>query len=388
MNSVLLTDGQLRKTLAAVRSLGKKGVPAYVAETTRCNISAFSRYCKGNLLSPDPAKHSRAYAEWLAETMARKQIDILFPMDDRALAAVMKHADLFANGPRMVLPEKDSWEKAADKGKAVEIARQCQVPIPATFAPKNPDQVADLIARLPEPLVIKPRRSSGSRGIRVVKKRELLEQYFQVHAKYPFPLIQEYIPPGERFDVCLLYDFAGRLKASFVQRELRHFPVAHGPSTLQESVRRPDLLELSLRIMDKLPWRGIVELEFMVDPRDGAAKFMEINPRFWNSLQTAILSGIDFPWMLYQIACGEKTEETRGYKEGVLCRNLLPGDMLHYLANPHRGKLTPGFWRGPGRGVADDILSRDDPLPAFGFMLACLRYIADPKAWNMVISRS
>jgi len=388
MKSILLTNAQLRKTLAVVRSLGSKHIPVYVTETTRCNPAAFSKYCAGQIVGPDPNQSAEIYATWLAETVSSKAIQVLFPMDDNTMNAVMEHAHLFDN-VLTALPPLTSYRNAADKGQAVKYAIEAGTPVPSTFLPTQLNQIEEFGKKLSEPMVIKPRHSSGSRGIRIVHDRNrLVEEYRAIHGQYHFPLLQEFIPSGERYDVCLLYDLAGQLRASFVQKELRHFPVKYGPSTVQESVYRPDLIEMAVSIMSQLPWRGIVELEFMIDPRDGLPKFMEINPRFWNSLYTAVLAGIDFPWLLYQIACGETVENHFSYKAGVRCRNLLPGDMLHYIANPRRFQLEPGFWSGSAKGGSDDIISMHDPMPSVGFLLSCLRYVPDPKAWKMLFNRS
>lgn len=90
-----------------------------------------------------------------------------------------------------------------------------------------------LTADLPYPLVIKPRKSSGSRGIiKVERPGDLVQAYKQIHALYPFPLIQEFIPTGPRYDVAMLFNKANQVRASFVQKEIRHFPLERGPSTL------------------------------------------------------------------------------------------------------------------------------------------------------------
>ena len=39
-------------------------------------------------------------------------------------------------------------------------------------------------------------------------------------------------------------------------------------------------------------------VEFKLDARDGVAKLMEINGRFWGSLQLAVDAGVDFPAIL------------------------------------------------------------------------------------------
>ncbi len=43
-------------------------------------------------------------------------------------------------------------------------------------------------------------------------------------------------------------------------------------------------------------------LELKVDDADGTPRIMEMNPRFWGSLALALRAGVDFPWLLYQLA--------------------------------------------------------------------------------------
>jgi predicted ATP-grasp superfamily ATP-dependent carboligase len=62
---ILLTDGQQRKTLAAARSLGSRGVDVLVAEDTRFNPSGFSKYCRRFLVCPNPKDEPERYYEWL-----------------------------------------------------------------------------------------------------------------------------------------------------------------------------------------------------------------------------------------------------------------------------------------------------------------------------------
>ena len=46
---------------------------------------------------------------------------------------------------------------------------------------------------------------------------------------------------------------------------------------------------------------GVAELDFVNDSRDNTPKLMEINPRFWGSLQGAISEGVDFPFLLHKL---------------------------------------------------------------------------------------
>lgn len=390
MPSVLLTNGGLRKTLAAARSLGKGGLTVDVCDVTRLHPAGFSKYARESLVHPDPRREPDAFADWLERTLLHRKYDAFFPMDDDVLDAVVERRDRFEPLCAMPLPPSASYRLAGDKGESTRLAAAAGVACPQTIRPASLEEVDAIAARHSDyPVVVKPRRSSGSRGIRVARSAaELTAAYREAQeAGYPLPLIQAYVAPGDRYDVCLLYDAEGRLAASFVQKELRHFPVERGPSTAQESVRHPELLEASLAIMERLPWRGVVELEFMVDPADDQPKFMEINPRFWNSLQLAISAGVDFPRLLYDSLTGRMPANTHDYVVGKRCRTLLPGDALHFLANPRRSSMDPPIWAGRRAGVEDDIIDWTDPLPTLGFALGAARYALDPAMWRLLFRR-
>jgi predicted ATP-grasp superfamily ATP-dependent carboligase len=79
-------------------------------------------------------------------------------------------------------------------------------------------------------------------------------------------------------------------------------------------------------------------VEFKVAP-DGTPYLMEVNARFWGSLQLAIDAGVDFPHLLYQLAVGEKPGPVNGYKVGVRSRWLLGDlDSLYLTFKNHSGQ--------------------------------------------------
>lgn len=385
MASVLITDGLLRKSLSLTRSLGSHGLQAYTVDRTRFTPSAFSKYCAGAQVHPDPTEQPDAYAAWMLKTLRSQHFDLLIPSDDHALEFVLEHRTAVEALTTVLLPPKESYHQASDKYLTMQLAEKAGVPHPQTLWPVDASEVEQLASTLRYPLVIKPRKSSGSRGIRVVQNaEELCRVYRQIASEYPRPMLQEFIPAGDRFDVCLLFNRVGELRASFVQKERRHYPVDIGPSTVQESVWMPELVELSVALLQDLPWQGVVEVEFMRDPRDGVPKLMEINPRFWNSLEMAVQAGVDFPYLLCQAALGEDVDAVHDYEVGRFCRNLLPSDILHVLANPLRRELNPPFW---SKQVRDDIWSRRDPWPTLGLALAVARLLFDRKVWKMMFKR-
>lgn len=58
---------------------------------------------------------------------------------------------------------------------------------------------------------------------------------------------------------------------------------------------------------------------------------MEINPRFWKSIQAAITSGVDYPYLLYKMAIEGDIDVSLNYKLGVKCRFAIFNDLYRLL---------------------------------------------------------
>lgn len=378
MNRVLVTDGHFRKALALVRSLGRQGVHVTVGERTFLNTSFFSKYCNRRLLYPSPRRCPDRFVEFLLEELRRHSYDCLFPMEEETLLRIAKYRSEISKYTYLLIPDLGKIEFVRDKAKLIQFAQSQLIPVPKTYA----SLVSSLEAeREGEGYVIKPRISSGSFGMVYVKeKKDLAPSYQRVHQRYPFPLIQECIPDGGgTFGLSALFDEASEVRAAFIHKKLRMYPVRGGPSTLREGVEHPRIMELGLSLLKGLNWVGVAMVEFKVDPRDGIPKLMEINPRFWGSLQLAIFSGVDFPGLILKMAKGERFEPVLRYPVGRRSRWLLFGDILHFLDNRERFHLQPSFFRFFESHTCYDIISREDPLPILGAMATFFTFLYDPE---------
>jgi predicted ATP-grasp superfamily ATP-dependent carboligase len=391
MASVLVTDGHFRKTLAVVRSLGRKGTHVTVGERTFFNTSFFSKYCTRRLVYPSPRRSPDQFIEFLLKEIKENHYDCLFPMEEETLLLLAKYHSEISQYTYLLNPELKKIEFVRDKRNLMQFAEAHGYPTPKTFYDPptstlwsnetNSTGRTLPLDSIPIPAVIKPRISSGSFGIVYVKKKEdLVPSYQSVHRRYPFPLIQEWIPDGGgTYGLSALFDESSNIKAAFVHKKLRMYPVQGGPSTLREGVEHPQIMELGLSLLKSLNWVGVGMVEFKVDPRDGIPKLMEVNPRFWGSLQLAIISGVDFPYLILRMARGENFEPVLRYQAGKRCRWLLLGDILHFLNNPNRFHLLPSFFHFFDPNTSYDIISKDDPLPLLGSVATFLTFLYDPE---------
>jgi predicted ATP-grasp superfamily ATP-dependent carboligase len=381
MASVLVTDGHFRKTLAVVRSLGRKGISVTVGERAFLNTSFFSKYCARRLLYPSPRRSPDQFIEFLLKEIKENHYDCLFPMEEETLLLMGKYHPEISQYTCLLIPDLKKIEFVRDKRNLMQFAETHGIPAPRTYYLPPTQTLPPWGGGEGEGYVIKPRISSGSFGIVYVKKREdLIPSYQTVHAQYPFPIIQEWIPDGEgTFGFSALFDEASNIKAAFVHRKLRMYPIQGGPSTLREGVEHPQIMELGLSLLQLLNWVGIGMVEFKVDPRDGTPKLMELNPRFWGSLQLAIVSGVDFPYLILRIARRESFEPILNYTVGKRCRWLLLGDILHFLNNPNRFCLRPSFFHFFDPNTTYDIISKDDPFPVIGSVATLFTFLYDSE---------
>jgi len=413
---VLVTDGHWRKTLALVRSLGRKGVRVTVGERTFLNTSFFSKYCSRRLVYPSPRRSPRQFIEFITKEIGKNRYECLYPMEEETLLLLAQHQSEISKHTYLLIPEIKKIEFVRDKGTLLQFAEAHGIPIPRTiYDPATPEPckvqdsrpestvvqgsgsesnvvqdspasnvvqgLASQLDSIPIPAVIKPRISSGSFGIAYVRKKEdLIALYQKIHTHYPFPLVQEWIPDGGgTFGFSALLDETSNVKAVFIHKKVRMYPVQGGPSTLREGVEHPRIMELGMSLLKSLKWVGVAMVEFKVDPRDGIPKLMEVNPRFWGSLHLAVISGVDFPYLMLRIARGDPFDPVLNYTVGKRCRWLLFGDLLHFLKNPYRFHLRPPFFHFFDPDTAYDIISKKDPLPILGAMATFFTFLYDSE---------
>ncbi len=363
-NKILILDGMWNKTLAVVRSFGEKGFYVTVGEWTRFATALFSKYCDRRIVYPSPILAPEKFIEWIISEIKSTGYDIVLPTELSTQMLLLKNKDEIERYTRLPFADYQLISNIQNKAWLMKFALSNNIPCPQTYFPEKEPDVGSIRDQIEYPIVIKPRCSSGSRGIVYVKKAsDLLDSYRSVHSKYPDPLIQEFIPNGGAFGMGTLFNFNSEPRASFVYKRLREYPVEGGPSTLRESVENEKIMQTALSLLGLLSWKGVAMVEFRVDSRDGIPKLMEINPRFWGSLQLSILSGMDFPYLLYELAMQGDIEPKDNYKIGVKSRWLIPGDIMHFINNPDRFKILPDFFSA---GVKDDILSIQDPMPTIG----------------------
>jgi predicted ATP-grasp superfamily ATP-dependent carboligase len=379
-----VTDGDQRPALAITRSLGQRGVSVLVGAEQPVSLASASRYCAGHVTYPSPYHHPEAFDRFLLDLVVREGVDVVVPVTDVSTHLVARNWPALGVHCATTAPSFEAFDAVANKMHLLQRAQECDVPIPRTHFVEGRAGVTPVLGQIEYPAVVKPLRSrirtdAGWLMATVQyahNESELLRLYDDTEclANYPSMIQERIVGPGT--GVFVLCDH-GRPRAAFAHRRIREKPPSGGASVVCESIALdPELLDQAMRLLGPIAWHGVAMMEFKQDRRTGRSFLMEVNGRFWGSLHLAVLAGIDFPYLSYQLALGLPLEIPRGYQVGVKSRWLL-GDLDHLFlrlfhsngdqhlpdGTPSRVRALVDFLRPNGSGLHYDVINRDDPRP-------------------------
>jgi predicted ATP-grasp superfamily ATP-dependent carboligase len=331
--SVLVTDARCKATLSIVRSLGKKGISAYCAtdksapdgycDSNSLNaISYYSRYVKKCFYYPNPS-NQEGFEESIKKICRKHDLKVIIPSAQRPAVALSKAKERIKP---LITPISDyrSLSVAESKKKTILLAKELNIPTPKTTFLKSFSDLKNFDFKFP--LVVKGVYGAGQ-IFYVQDMQELKKAVFDLNQRQgEYPLIQEYVQ-GEGYGFFALLN-QGSPRAIFMHKRIREYPATGGMSTCAKSVYEPKLLEYGLKLLKKLQWHGVAMVEFKKDVHDGEFKLMEINPRFWGSLDLSIAAGVDFPHLLYKMALEGDIEPKFSYRNGLKFSWVFPLDFV------------------------------------------------------------
>ncbi|MCF7875387.1 MAG: ATP-grasp domain-containing protein [Candidatus Omnitrophica bacterium] len=352
--SVMILDGNTREALAIARSFGRKKINVIIGGYSRLSRAFYSKYCKAYFLYPEGNDLTRDTHKTILHYVKKFKPDVLMPILNKTFSVLLQHKEEYIPHTNLIpLPDDETFRLMEDKTQLLKLALKNNIPSPQTFYPKNLDDLKFLSQKLSYPILIKPRISAGGFGIRMVfSSQDLWEKYIELvnmkRISFPdspfdssFPIIQEHLS-GDLINF-YAYSEKGAVKAFFMTKTLRGYPLMFGPGIAAVSVRNEFAKEISLKIIKLLNWNGIIGFQYILDKRDGTPKIIDSNPRFWGTVENAILSGVDFPYMLFQKAIGKEVTCCFDYKEGREFRWVLFGELFYLLQSKNKIKTIADY---------------------------------------------
>jgi D-aspartate ligase len=354
--------------LGIVRSLGRHGIRVWVLRDEHAS-AAVSRYAQRYLpwiVGDDSIQVDHLL--WLCEQYGLEGWSI-YPTTDESAAMLARNAPTLGRHFLLTTPPWEVMRWAYDKRLTYGLAKDLAVDHPSTYFPHTREEVAALDCAFPA--ILKPaiknlvNEFTLARAWPVRAREELLARYDEARGlvEADVIMVQELIPGGgeSQFSFVALCD-NGRLLAYGTARRARQYPVdfGHG-STYVEMVEQPEIEEPSRRILAKLGYTGLVELEFKRDPTTGRFKLLDNNARAWHSLGRR--AGVDFPHLCWLMIHDEPVAETRARAGARWVRMVT--DVPTVMTEIRRRRLSPGGYLFSLRPPLEfAVFAGDDPVPA------------------------
>ncbi len=382
-NTVIVTGGENRSSLAVTRSLGRYGCRVIVVGHKKKNIATGSKYCEFSYAVRSNC-NDREFVKEISRIAVIENVDIVYPLTEPECLALSKYRDDLPEQIIVAVSGIDKLKKIYDKFLLFNRAKDLGVAIPATiFVNGRKDYKVKIKQVRKFPVVVKPSMSKIpvdggylDTKVQYAKNYKELKQLYTSNETLLYPsLIQEKIEgPGTGFFT--LFDNKAHL-AKFAHERLREKPPSGGVSVVCKSVSvQPEMEEYAQKLLADVDWQGVAMVEYKKDKRDGRVKLMEINGRFWGSLQLAISAGVDFPVLYHEHLLGKKIKAIENYKIGLRMKWLF-GTLDYLLIRLRNSKTTLNLPSGaPGRiktvlqfckilerDMVFDVLSTHDPIP-------------------------
>ena len=189
------------------------------------------------------------------------------------------------SGCRVMVCDAPFVCRATDKLETSRMLGELGLRAPRTLPGDTPAEAA--LDQLGLPLIAKPRRGNGSRGVQKIESRAgLIEWQARAGAGQ---CVQEYLP-GTEFTCALLYD-SKKVFRDYVcfQRRLEF------GTTMEARVVRIETLEQAIRRFGQLvAVEGPINLQLRLD-REGCPSIFEINPRFSGTTAFRVVCGFNDP---------------------------------------------------------------------------------------------
>lgn len=333
---LLVTNTQTAQAYAVVRALRPHAelIVATVSGTRPLGIwptchAAYSRLVDRRYPVPDPERdwhegriqpenteREQQFIDAVVDICERENIDTVFPTNDDWVYVFSKNKERLAEqGVVVPVPDYETVIKPLDKYRTVQCAEEAGFPAPRTYLPTSDADLIRITGELDPPWVIKPRFTTGSRGLAVVDRvPELLALTRKIQRRHGMPTIQEYIPGTGKQNFYLVLDRNGEARSVFTPKVVRVLGRVTRNLTAACVTSRPHpFSEHAVRLLRTMGWWGGATLQCKLDERDGQPKLLEVNPRLGTHLWFRTEVGINEPLLCLQIARGDPITASTDY---------------------------------------------------------------------------
>jgi hypothetical protein len=339
---VIITEANTKNSIAIQRELSKnKSLLLIGVSNDKINIAQIFKYCthyfNGNL--GDAVKYFKP--------------DLIIPIGSLSV----KTCSLYYRNISL-LPDEESLEIAFNKDKMTILNTLENVNYPNCTVVDTIEQLINYC--IDKDCVIKSANetllnfdpfyiSNGdvTNSSNFIKIRSLIDNGAKL-------LVQERVNGVARGFFCIADK--GVIAIYYMHERIRELPITGGSSTAAESIYCEEMYNISSEIINYLKWTGPLMIEYKYDQLNKKYNLIELNPKFWGSLDLSYAIGFNFGKCLIDIYQNNFINPVKNnYQVGVKFYWILDGDLVALFKRREFFKIKDYFKKNAKNGLFESM---------------------------------
>jgi len=367
--------------LSNTRSLGEAGIPVIVVDTRPC-VAQHSKYCTGYFKCPDYGSDS--FADFLIDLAKAERVKdwVLIPSNDHAVKTISKYKHELKKFYKVITPDWEVIQYIYDKARLIDIAKSVDVPVPETILFETMEDVIG--SELSYPVLTKGKnglsfyKSTGQKAFLSKNRGEFIANLKEIGVSVSLAdtFTQELIPlNGENKTISYTaFSIDGKIKTHWAGVKLREHPLQFGTATYAKSIYVEECYRQSVRLLKALNYTGVSEIEYLLDPRTGEYKLIEINARTWLWVGLAKSCGVDYAKIIYDFMQGNDIHYPATYKVDVTWRNPVTDWVYGLLGAIKRYYSLRELYHTSAAAEVNALFEKGDKKPGYSYLIQLLKF--------------
>lgn len=269
-----------------------------------------------------PPPEDKEYIRSIKEIAKEEKARVIIPQTTREIVSLSQHLDEFRDiDVSVIVSDYSSIRRANDKYLIIKECEKTNVPYPEYFLIDNEKDFLSSLNKLGYPdnkVVVKPRLSSGLRGLRIIDNETLtikefleekpsglnidLESILKIFRNESFPemLVTEYLP-GDEYTVDVFRNSNGTVAIPRKRKDIRS-----GISFDTKIELKDDIIKYSVSLAESLNLKHCFGFQFKMDQAN-VPKILESNPRVQGTMLASTYAGFNMIYYSVKEALGYST---------------------------------------------------------------------------------
>ncbi|MEG8947229.1 ATP-grasp domain-containing protein [Rosettibacter firmus] len=306
MIRILVTGGGAPGIKGTIFSLRNNSV----CENVFIAVTDVKEDCAGKYLADEffVIAHSRDkenYLQQILDISKQHKIDVIIPQNTLELEVLSEHINIFEkNQIKVAVSEYNSLLLVNNKFNLTQLAKKLNIPVPATYIVSTFNDLVKYAKELGWPdkrVLIKPPKSNGSRGLRIIDEQlNYLNQFYNekpnniftkmeiLHSilgdKFPELMITEFIE-GDEITVDAFRYSSNEIFIPRIRKQ-----ILNGISFINEYYESDEIIHYSKILSESVDLKYAFGFQFIID-KNKVPYLIECNPRIQGTMVFSTLAG-------------------------------------------------------------------------------------------------